>query len=115
MPEPWRSLKGRGMNVAWTPRCAAISLDHEAVGDHGISHGQRIHVADVDLVLSAGDLVVAVLYGDADVLEGQDRLPPEIRTCAIRRGLVEVSRFVDRLESIPVEVVRTRSPGRGKR
>ena len=53
-------------------------LDHEAVGDDGVAHGQRVHVANVDLLLTAGHLVMAVFYRYADVLERQDSLTPEI-------------------------------------
>ena len=44
-------------------------LDHHAGRHDGVGHGERVGVAQVDLVLAAGVLVLGVLDGDAHLLE----------------------------------------------
>ena len=52
MPEPWTPARGLGMKLAATPGLARELLDHVAHGHHGVGHGQRVGVAQVDLVLA---------------------------------------------------------------
>ena len=53
-------------------------LDHHAGGHDGVGHGQRVGVAQVDLVLAVRVLVLGVLYGDAHLLEHEHRAPAQV-------------------------------------
>ena len=71
MPDPWTPASGLGMKLAWTPRRWADLLDHQPDRHHGVGHGQGVGVAQVDLVLAGGVLVLGVLDGDAHLLQGE--------------------------------------------
>jgi hypothetical protein len=57
--------------------------------------GQRVGVAQVDLLLAGPALVVAELDRDAHRLQGLDRVAPEVRRDVVA-GLVEVAAGVGR-------------------
>ncbi len=71
-------------------------LDHRAEGHDVVRGGERVGVAQVDLVLPRCALVVAELHGDADRLEHRDRRPAEVVRLALGH-VVEVAAVVDRL------------------
>ena len=53
-------------------------LHHQAHGHDGVGHGERVGVAQVDLVLARGVLVLGVLDGDAHLLQGEDAALAEV-------------------------------------
>ncbi len=53
-------------------------LDDEADDHDPVGHGQRLVVVRVDLVLRRGDLVVAGLHGDAELVEGAHGLLAQV-------------------------------------
>ena len=53
-------------------------LDHHAGGHDGVGHGERVGVAQVDLVLAPRILVLGVLDGDAHLLEHEHRAPAQV-------------------------------------
>ena len=59
------------MKLACTPWSLGDLLHHQAHGHHGVGHGERVGVAQVDLVLAGGVLVLGVLDRDAHLLEGE--------------------------------------------
>ena len=71
MPEPCTPASGLGMKVANTPLLGRDLLDHQPDRHHGVGHGQGVGVAQVDLVLAGGVLVLGVLDRDAHLLEGE--------------------------------------------
>ena len=73
-------------------------LDDVPGGEDVVGGRQRVGVAQVDLLLARGDLVVGVLHRDAHRLEHGDRLAPEVVRDVVRRE-VEVAAGVDRLGS----------------
>ena len=95
MPLPGWSVKGLGMNVANTSCDERDLLDHMPEGHDVVGGGQRVGVAQVDLLLAGGHLVVAELHRDADALQRQHGLAPEVPGHRVR-GVVEVATRVDR-------------------
>ena len=71
MPDPCTPASGLGMKLACTPCALGDLLHHQADGHDGVGHGQGVGVAQVDLVLAGGVLVLGVLDGDAHLLEGE--------------------------------------------
>jgi hypothetical protein len=71
-------------------------LDDGPEGHDVVGRGQRVGVAQVDLVLPGGALVVAELDRDAHRLEHADGRAPEVVAVAVRH-VVEVAGLVDRL------------------
>ena len=71
MPEPWTPASGLGMKLACTPCALGDLLHHQPDGHDGVGHGEGVGVAQVDLVLARGVLVLGVLDGDAHLLEGE--------------------------------------------
>ncbi len=71
-------------------------LDDEAIGHGVVGHGHGVGVAQVDLVLGRGDLVVAVLDADAHLLEHEGRLAAQVARHVLRRQ-VEVPALVHNL------------------
>ena len=67
--------------------------DHGAEGHDVVGGGQRVGVAQVDLLLAGTALVVAELHGDAHRLEHVDRLAAEVRATRLG-GVVEVAAAV---------------------
>ncbi|ESQ03394.1 putative NAD/FAD-dependent oxidoreductase [Streptomyces sp. PVA_94-07] len=65
-------------------------LHDEAEGHDVVRGGERVGVAEVDLLLAGGALVVAELDGDAHRLEHGDRLAAEVHADVLR-GVVEVA------------------------
>ena len=95
MPLPGWSVNGFGMKVAYTPWASATSFTtcrkrHDVVGG-----GQRVRVAQVDLLLARRDLVVAELDRDADALQREHGLAAEVARDVVG-GEVEVAAGVDR-------------------
>jgi hypothetical protein len=70
-------------------------LDDVPGGEDVVGGGQRVGVAQVDLLLAGGDLVVAELHRDAHPLQHGDRVAAEVLADAVRRQ-VEVAGAVDR-------------------
>ena len=70
-------------------------LDHHPEGHDVVGRGQRVGVAQVDLLLARAALVVGELHRDAHLLQHGDGLAPEVAAQALR-GVVEVARVVDR-------------------
>ena len=70
-------------------------LHHQAEAHDVVRGGQRVGVAQVDLLLAGRALVVAVLHGDAHRLEHRDRGAAEVVRDAVRRVVV-VAAGVDR-------------------
>ena len=70
-------------------------LDHVSHRHDGVGHGQRVGVAQVDLVLTRRVLVLGVLDADAHLFEGQDG-PTAQLTRGVVREEVEVAAAVDR-------------------
>ena len=68
---------------------------HDVVGG-----GERVGVAQVDLLLAGRALVVAELHRDAHRLEHRDRVAPEVVADAVR-DVVEVAALVDRHRRLP--------------
>jgi hypothetical protein len=69
-----RSLDaGQGLGHEAGVDAAALGhlLHHQADGHDGVGHGEGVGVAQVDLVLAGGVLVLGVLDGDAHLLEGE--------------------------------------------
>ncbi len=79
-------------------------LDHVAEGHDVVGHGQRVGVAQVDLLLAGRGLVVAELHRDAHGLESVDGVTPEVRGRAVH-GLVEVAADVGRDRGAPLGAV----------
>ena len=69
-------------------------LDDEADGHDGVGHGERVGVAEVDLVLARSVLVLGVLDGDPHLLEGENALLAQVRGL-VGRGQLEVGARVD--------------------
>ena len=81
-------------------------LDHGAEGHDVVGRGERVGVAQVDLVLAGAALVVAELDRDAEVFEHAHRAATEV----VRRAagdVVEVARRVDRLGAVRAELTTT--------
>ena len=74
LEEPARSKRHFAMKVIALPWRCAISL-HAVLQDHvAVGHGQRVGVADVDLLLARPPLALRVLDRDAGALQaGADR------------------------------------------
>ena len=68
-------------------------LDQVAEGQNVVCHGQRVGVAQVDLLLAWGSLVVGELGDNAHVLQRGYRHPAQTR-CFVTFSLVEVAAFV---------------------
>ena len=62
------------MNVACTPALLCDLFHDEADGHDRVGHREGVGVAQVDLVLARGVLVLGVLDGDAHLLEGEHGL-----------------------------------------
>ena len=71
-------------------------LDRGPVGHDLVGHLEGLVVAQVDLVLARGHLVVAVLDADPHLLEGEDRLPAQVRR-PVHGEAVEVAAHVEEL------------------
>ena len=71
-------------------------LDDGPEGHDVVGGRERVGVAQVDLVLAGGALVVAELHRDAHRLEHGDGGPAEVVAVAVRH-VVEVAGLVDRL------------------
>ena len=95
MPLPGWSVNGLGMKVACTPCDERDLLDHVPEGHDVVGGGQRVGVAQVDLLLAGRDLVVAELDRDADPLQREHGLAAEVAGDRVR-GVVEVAAGVDR-------------------
>ena len=108
MPLPGWSVNGFGMKVACTPGGERHLLDHVPEGHDVVGGGQRVGVAQVDLLLAGGDLVVAELDRDADPLQRQHRLAAEVAGHRVG-GVVEVAAGVDRDRHRAVLRARSRS------
>ena len=84
------------MKVACRPFCLGDVLDDEAERADVVGGDQHVVLAEVDLVLAGGDLVVRRLDVDADRLERQDDLPAHVlaevdgREVEIAGGVVRV-------------------------
>ena len=90
-------------------------LDDRAEGHDVVGGGQGVGVAQVDLVLARGALVVAELHRDAHRLEHGDRGAAEVVRGAVRH-VVEVAGLVDGVGPLPgraspARAGRTRSRG----
>ncbi len=70
-------------------------LHHQPERHDVVGGGQRVRVAQVDLLLPGRALVVAVLHRDAHGLQHRDRGAPEVVCDAVRRVIV-VAAGVDR-------------------
>ena len=103
MPDPFSPNSGFGMNVAYTPYFIAISLTamRYVIALSAIS--QPVGEAHVDLVLRRPDLVVRVLDVDAELLEREHRLAPQVR-CGVERREVEVAAPVEHLRRPAVQL-----------
>ena len=66
------------MKLAAHARLAGQLLDDVAHRHHGVGHGERVGVAQVDLVLARGVLVLGVLDADAHLFEGEHRAPTQL-------------------------------------
>ena len=75
-------------------------LHHQAERHDVVCRGEGIGVAEIDLVLPRGGLVVTELHRDPHGLKHRDGLPAEIIANAVR-GVIEVSGRIDRLGSGP--------------
>ena len=95
MPLPGWSVNGFGMKVACTPVRERHLLDHVPEGHDVVGRGQRVGVAQVDLLLAGRDLVVAELDRDADPLQREHGLAAEVAGDRVG-GVVEVAAGVDR-------------------
>ena len=73
--------------------------DDDTEGHDVVGHRQRVGIAQVDLVLAGGPLVVTELHRDAHLLQHGDRVTPEIRACPQGR-VIEVTTVVQRLGRI---------------
>jgi len=71
-------------------------LDRGAVGHHLVGHRKGLVVAEVDLVLARGHLVVAVLHPYPHILKGEDRLAAQIGR-PVYGEAVEVAAHVEEL------------------
>ena len=69
--------------------------DHGAEGHDVVGRGERVGVAQVDLLLAGAALVVAELHRDAHRLEHRDRLAAEVGAARLG-GVVEEAAAVDR-------------------
>ena len=63
-------------------------FDDVTEGHHVVGHGEGVGVAQVDLLLTGGALVVGELDGDTHRFEGFDGVPAEVR-CGVVDGLIE--------------------------
>ena len=96
---PLHVASGLGMNVACTP-ASKRHLPHDEPERHDVvGHGQRIGVAEVDLVLARRVLVVAVLHRDPHGLERVDRALAQVGG-HVRGGEIEVRRLVERARGL---------------
>ncbi len=85
-------------------------LHHQPVGHGVVGHGEGVGVAQVDLVLAGGDLVVAGLDGDAHLLQGEHGLPAQVAG-RVQGCHVEVAALVQGLRALrigEVEVLQLR-------
>ena len=73
-----------------------VLLHRDAVRHAVVGHLQRVREAHVDLVLGGPDLVVAVLDVDAELLQRQHGLAPQVRA-GVERREVEVAALVEHL------------------
>ena len=71
-------------------------LDDQARDHHAVGHEQRLVVVRVDLVLRRGDLVVARLHRDAELVERAHRLLAQV-VAEVGRQHVEVAAVVGEL------------------
>ena len=78
-------------------------LDDHLVGHNGVRHGQRLVVAQVDLMLRGAELVVRVLDGDAHLLEREDGVTAQVAGI-VERGEVEVAPVSS--TSVPAESLK---------
>ena len=68
-------------------------FDHQAHGHDGVGHGEGVGVAQVDLVLAGGVLVLGVFNRDAHLLEGEHRALADVagpvghRELEVRAGI----------------------------
>ncbi len=95
MPLPGWSVNGLGMNVARTPCGQRHLLDHVPERHDVVGGGERVGVAQVDLLLAGRDLVVAELDRDADPLQREHGLAAEVAGHRVG-GVVEVAAGVHR-------------------
>ena len=80
-------------------------LHHQLVRHHRVGHGQRIGEAQIYLVLRGPVLVVAVLHGDAHLLQCEHRVAAQVGGVVEARE-VEVAAAVEHLGALgPLEVV----------
>ncbi len=76
--EPGYSPNGLGMNDARTPVGQRDLLHHIPEGHHVVGHGERVGVAQVDLLLAGRTLVVAELHRDTHLFQRVDGVPAEV-------------------------------------
>ena len=81
-----------------------VFLDRDPVGHAVVGHLQRVGVAHVDLVLAGADLVMGVLGVDAELLERQHGLAPQVRA-GVERGQIEIAALVEHLGGLGVAEV----------
>jgi hypothetical protein len=93
---PVEVLQGLGHEGGVDPTLEGDFLDGKTGGHDVVGHRQGVGVTDDDLVLAGGHLVVGVLDGDADLLEGVDRLAP-VLLGPVQWGEVEVPAPVEHL------------------
>ena len=78
MPEPLIPKIGLGMNVAYRPCSCAIALSVNLKVTALSAVCEAVGVAEVDLVLAGGDLVVRGLDADAERLERVDHVLADV-------------------------------------
>ena len=76
-------------------------LHHLLVGHDSIGHGERIGVAQVDLVLGGTLLMVGVLHGNAHLLQGEHRVAAQVGG-GIERRQIEIAAVVEHLGALGV-------------
>ena len=96
IPEPNDALDGLGHERRVHAEVGGDLLHDEAERHHVVGHGERVGVAEVDLVLARAELVEAVLDRDAHRLERDDRLAPQLAH-HVELGEVEEAGVVERL------------------
>ncbi len=90
-------------------------LDDQPVGHHVVRRGQGIGVAEVDLMLGRGHLVVGKLHPHPQLLHGEDRLAPKVGR-HIQRSQVKVAAGVQRLRLLgrpEIEMLQLRADVEG--
>ncbi len=93
MPEPFSSCQRLGHEGGVDAGGHRHLFDDQAAGQDAVGHGQRVRVAQVDLVLGRRDLVVAGLDADAHLLEREHGLAAQVAG-AVERRQVEVAALV---------------------